>query len=111
MNNGGFLFITLHALLWHNSLKNLQMCPGVVPKEEYKDKGYYTFNTHWYETLTREGPKNIVRWVDNSILGRMFLIFPIHYENHWSVFIVVYPGLVEKVHRRRKIISGSEYPW
>jgi Ulp1 family protease len=37
---------------------------------------------------------NYFNWVKFDIFSKDILFFPLHFENHWSLFVVIKPQLI-----------------
>ena len=80
----------------YRSANNVQKHPDLVPRFGYRDKSYFVFETHWRDFVLKDGAEAIRKWYDETILDHDLLIFPICDVGHWSVIIVVNPGLMDE---------------
>ena len=78
----------------YQSASNALKHPDLVARRGYEGKSYFIFDTHWREKVLDEGAKAIMTWYNKKILDHDLLIFPIFLAMHWSVIIVVNPGLM-----------------
>jgi Ulp1 family protease len=76
------LFFTVR--IWQKE-KHLKGCP------------VHFFTTHFYTTLSKEGPNGVSRWTERKkidVFSKKFIFIPVNEGLHWSLCIVVNPGAI-----------------
>jgi Ulp1 family protease len=82
-------------MLWLTQHISTEVCPILF------------FTSHFYSSLLNEklGLQHVSGWMQGRKLGifsKDVLVFPINGENHWSLMVLYYPGLV-----RQRVDEGS----
>lgn len=61
----------------------------------------HIFTTHFYTTLFVEGLAAVSNWTTKkriNIFTKRMIFIPVHQDMHWSLCVVVNPGLVKLYH-------------
>ena len=67
--------------------------------DEARHSSIHVYNSLFYTKLTEEGDEKkgydmVRKWTKNvDIFEKEFLVIPINFSNHWSLAVVVRPGL------------------
>ena len=55
------------------------------------------FSSFFYESLESDGPENVKNWTarkEINIFKKQLIFIPINYSLHWSLMVIVNPGLI-----------------
>ena len=59
--------------------------------------GFHFFTSHFYTTLANDGPSAVESWTAKKgidIFEKKFIFIPINKDLHWSLCVIVNPGLI-----------------
>ena len=57
----------------------------------------HIFSTHFMSTLLKDGVKSVLSWTAKkkiNVFNKRFVFLPINAGEHWSLCLVVNPGLI-----------------
>jgi len=79
------------------------------------------FTSHFLTTIEDEGPKGVESWTMNkkrtiSIFEKKFIFVPVNGDLHWSLCVIVNPGLIMKAQDKERESDAEpddeeEWPW
>lgn len=72
------------------------------------------FTTHFMTTLKKDGPKAVASWTvkkNINIFEKKFIFIPIHADLHWSLCVVVNPGLIANFFNSDTALASEEHAW
>lgn len=79
-------------------LSNLFFFDRLMRKEDRETSPIQVFTSHFYTTLSEEGPTAVESWTAKKnidIFSKNFVFIPINKHLHWSLCVVVNPGAIE----------------
>ncbi len=65
---------------------------------QQQSSNVHFFTSHLMTTLKDKGPKEISKWIKNiniNVFEKKLVFIPINADSHWSLGVVVNPGLIE----------------
>ena len=88
-------------MLIHAALAILvRMCRHEAQK---RDPDVHAFTSHFMSTLKSDGVQAVASWTKNkniNVFTKRLLFLPVNADLHWSLCVVVNPGLIGSNHAR-----------
>ena len=77
------------------------------------DSKVHFFTSHFMTTLKEDGPDAVASWTAKkkiNIFEKKLIFIPVHADNHWSLCVVVNPGLILNIYDEN-IAEDKEHAW
>ena len=71
----------------------------------------HIFDSHWYSELKDKGPEAVSSWTKKkgiNIFEKKLVFIPVHSNDHWSLAIIINPGLIESNSKKETDVSKDE---
>ncbi len=88
----------LHPGKWLNDNLIDFWLQWITWKELQPDSSLHMLTIHFYTKLSTEGVESVIDWTTNrdiDIFSKKMVFVPIHKDHHWSLAVVINPGLLD----------------
>jgi len=78
-----------------------------------KDSDVHFFTSHFMTTLKKDGPKAVYSWTAKKnidVFKKKFIFVPVNADLHWSLCVVVNPGLIANTFEDALVPMTAEHP-
>ena len=72
----------------------------ITRKEEPKSSDIHVFTTQFFSRIEADGPEAVSSWTEKkgvNIFEKKFIFVPVNKDIHWSLFVIVNPGMIGKI--------------